>query len=100
MTAGRGAGRKKNKINAKDAKDKLLSQIGNWEFSKSLDIFENVHAVLMLTEWDEYKNIDWHEVSKKMVRPAWVFDSRSIIEKKNIINTKLNLWRVGDGTDE
>ena len=92
----------KQKRELEDSKENiLLSKAGNWKFSKSLfDIFNNVHAVLMLTEWDEYKNIDWHEVSKKMVRPAWVFDSRSIIEKKNIINTKLNLWRVGDGTDE
>ena len=91
----------KQKRELEDSKENiLLSKAGNWKFSKNLfDIFNNVHAVLMLTEWDEYKNIDWHEVSKKMVRPAWVFDSRSIIEKKNIINTKLNLWRVGDGTD-
>ena len=91
--------RKKNKINAKDAKDKLLSQIGNWEFSKSLDIFEGAHAILMLTEWEEYKNINWIEAAKQMANPAWVFDARSIINPKDIQDAKINLWRVGDGTD-
>ena len=85
----------------KDSKDhKLFSNNGNWQFSKSLNIFDNAHAVLLLTEWDEYKKIDWLKVSKKMMQPAWVFDSRCIIEKKNIIKTKLNVWRVGDGTDQ
>lgn len=77
---------------------RLISKNGNWKFSKSLNIFDEAHAVLMLTEWDEYKNIDWEDVSKRMVQPAWVFDSRSIIEPSKIRNTNLNLWRVGDGT--
>ena len=79
---------------------RLINKNGNWKFSKSLNIFDEAHAVLMLTEWDEYKNIDWEDVSKRMVQPAWVFDSRSIIEPSKIRNTKLNLWRVGDGTDQ
>ena len=79
---------------------KLFSKIGSWQFSSSLNIFNDAHAVLMLTEWNEYKKIDWLDVSKKMMHPAWIFDSRSIIEKDNIINTNLNLWRVGDGTDQ
>ena len=79
---------------------RLINKNGNWKFSKSLNIFDEAHAVLMLTEWDEYKNIDWEDVSKRMVQPAWVFDSRSIIEPSKIRNTNLKLWRVGDGTDQ
>jgi len=91
----------KQKRELEDSKDhKLFSNNGNWQFSKSLNIFDNAHAVLLLTEWDEYKKIDWLKVSKKMMQPAWVFDSRCIIEKKNIINSKLNIWKVGDGTDQ
>lgn len=31
---------------------------------------------------------------------AKLFESRSMIYKKNIINTNLKLWRVGDGVDQ
>ena len=79
---------------------KLFSKNGSWKFSKDLNIFDEAHAILMLTEWDEYKKIDWLEVSKKMVNQAWVFDARSIIEPSKIKNTTLNLWRVGDGTSK
>ena len=77
---------------------KLFSNKGYWEFSQHLNIFDDAHGVLMLTEWEEYKNIDWIEVSNKMVHPGWVFDARSIIEPGKIRATRLNLWRIGDGT--
>ena len=79
---------------------KLLNKTGKWKFSNNLNIFDQAHAVLMLTEWEEYKNIDWEDISKKMVNPAWVFDARSIIDPSKIENANLNLWRVGDGTSK
>ena len=79
--------------------NKTLGKSVDWEFSKSLNIFDNAHAVLLLTEWEEYKNINWKEVSKKMVHPGWVFDARSIIDPNKITAANLNFWRVGDGTD-
>ena len=54
----------------------------------------------MLTEWEEYKNINWENISKKMVNPAWVFDARSITEPNKVEKANLNLWRVGDGTSK
>ena len=62
-----------------------------------IEIFDNAHAVLILTEWEEYKNIDWINVSKKMVKPSWIFDARSIVEPRKVKEANLNFWRVGDG---
>ena len=76
----------------------IKSQIGQWRFSKSLNIFGDAHAILILTEWEEYKYINWHNVVKKMVKPSWVFDSRSIVNDKEIKKAGLNLWRLGDGS--
>ena len=59
---------------------------------------KNADAILILTEWDEYSNIDWHLASKLMRKPAWVFDARSIVDKKRIVSTDLNFWRIGDGS--
>ena len=72
--------------------------IGNWKFSKNLNIFDNAHAVLVLTEWDVYKNINWIDVAKKMVRPSWVFDARSIVNRDLIKKTGINMWSLGDGS--
>ena len=59
--------------------------------------FNNADAALILTEWDEYSNIDWSKASQKMRHPAWVFDSRSVINPEEVTNAGLNFWRIGDG---
>jgi UDPglucose 6-dehydrogenase len=78
----------------------LQNKFGQWRFSKNLDIFEESHAVLVLTEWEEYKNIKWDLVEKQMVKPSWVFDSRSIVNAKEVKEAGINLWRLGDGSQK
>ena len=71
---------------------------GSWQ--SALDIktaLKNSDAAVILTEWDEYSEINWNELASSMRKPAWVFDSRSVINPQNVINSGLNFWRVGDG---
>ena len=71
---------------------------GTWDFSKTIEnTFINSDAILILTEWEEYSRIDWAKAYKIMRKPAWVFDSRSIIDPKKVIAAGLNIWRIGDG---
>ena len=58
---------------------------------------EGADAILVLTEWEEYSKINWREISKKMRKPSWIFDARSIISPSDVIEQELNLWRIGDG---
>ncbi len=77
--------------------DSSKEKFGTWQFSENINIFDNAHAVLILTEWEEFKNINWIDVSKKMVPLSWVFDSRSILNPKELKEAGLNFWRIGDG---
>ena len=71
---------------------------GTWDFSNTIEkTFIDADAILILTEWEEYSRINWEEAYKKMRKPAWVFDSRSIIEPKRVISAGINIWRIGDG---
>ena len=78
----------------------LKNQLGQWRFSHNLNVFDNAHAVLVLTEWEEYRNIKWDYVVNKMVKPAWVFDSRSIVNVDLVKKANINLWRIGDGSQQ
>ena len=78
--------------------DNSNNNYGSWTFSKNLNIFDNAHAVLVLTEWEDYKNIEWVNVEKKMAKPAWVFDSRSIVDVDLVKKSGINLWYLGDGS--
>ena len=70
-----------------------------WEKSHlDNDFFDSLDAVIVLTEWDIYSEINWEQASKKMRSPAWVFDTRLIVDEEQVINSGLNFWRVGVGT--
>ena len=62
------------------------------------DGFKNADAILILTEWSEFSNLDWKYAYKVMRKPGWVFDSRSIVNPEKVIEANLKLWRIGDGS--
>ena len=62
------------------------------------DALKNVDAVLILTAWDEFFGLDWEYLASLMRSPAWVFDTRSVVNRREIINTDLNLWKLGEGS--
>tara|TARA_B100000989_G_scaffold59069_1_gene40236 strand:+ start:6641 stop:8077 length:1437 start_codon:yes stop_codon:yes gene_type:complete len=71
----------------------------NWEKITLLNnSFKDTDAVLILTEWEEYSEIDWQLVSNSMRHPSWVFDARSIVDPEKVLEANLKLWRVGDGS--
>tara|TARA_B100000945_G_scaffold59352_1_gene44122 strand:- start:1637 stop:1921 length:285 start_codon:yes stop_codon:yes gene_type:complete len=71
---------------------------GQWKMASSIpDALKNVDAVLILTDWDEFFGLDWNYLSSLMRSPAWVFDTRSVVNRKEIENTNLNLWKLGEG---
>ncbi len=37
------------------------------------------HAIAILTEWDEFKTYDWSSIYNNMLKPAFVFDGRNIL---------------------
>ena len=75
---------------------------GRWTFIstlENLENFKNVSAVIILTEWGEFREVNWKAIKTKMVSPGWVFDSRSIVNCKDVKDAGLNLWSLGDGRD-
>ena len=76
-----------------------FNEKGNWEFINDIDeSFFEADAIVILTEWEEYKNINWNLAERRMRKPAWIFDSRSLIEPKDIEKYNFKFWRIGDGS--
>lgn len=42
---------------------------------------ENAHAIAILTEWDEFLEYDWEKIYASVVKPAFVFDGRKLLNK-------------------
>ncbi|MBO8206804.1 nucleotide sugar dehydrogenase [Prochlorococcus marinus XMU1406] len=85
------------KNEGKDPKQKESNSF--WWFSKDYEeIFKNSDAIIILTEWEEYKTLNWKFYTNLMRKPSWIFDSRSIVNPKEMKNLGIKLWRIGDGT--
>ncbi len=70
-----------------------------WKMANSIqEALQNADAVLILTAWDEFFGLDWNYLASFMRKPAWIFDTRSVVNREEIKNTGLNLWKLGEGT--
>ncbi|MEO2127036.1 MAG: nucleotide sugar dehydrogenase [Christiangramia sp.] len=56
---------------------------------------EGAHAVAVLTEWDEFKELDWNEIYKKMLKPAFLFDGRKILDRKSKEAIGFDFYAIG-----
>ena len=80
-------------------KSQSFSGVGNWLSAHSVEeAVEGADAVVLLTEWSQYKSLDWQDLSRRMRRPAWVFDSRTIVDPDQVRSAGLRLWCVGNGS--
>tara|TARA_B100000963_G_scaffold353661_1_gene368775 strand:- start:2700 stop:4115 length:1416 start_codon:yes stop_codon:yes gene_type:complete len=61
----------------------------------SCDIIEDSHAVAILTEWEEFKNIDWESQFKKMRKPAFIFDGRNILNNNVMRDIGFKVYQLG-----
>ncbi len=67
-----------------------------WSFANSIiDSVKGSDAIVVITEWQEFKDMDWESLSKKMRSPSWLFDTRSICDIEEAKNHGFNIWRIG-----
>ncbi len=70
----------------------------NWSCSNSLyEAFVGTDAGIFITEWEEFQNLNWSKIAPQMRKPAWIFDTRSILEIEEVKNSGINIWQVGCG---
>ena len=81
----------------KDEKNKVRL-FGNYEYKQDiLDAVSNADAIIILTEWKYYENLNWLEISNLMRSPSWLFDTRGIVDEKLLEGSELKYWRLGVG---
>ena len=55
----------------------------------------DAHAVAVLTEWDEFKTVDFSKVYNQMLKPAFFFDGRNIINHANLKEIGFDVYAIG-----
>lgn len=49
-------------------------------FNNPYDACSTAHAVAVLTEWDEFNDYDWKRIYDSMLKPAFIFDGRNLLD--------------------
>lgn len=53
-------------------------------YSNAYEACKDSHAIAVLTEWDEFKQLDWNKIYDQMQKPAFVFDGRNLLDGDNL----------------
>jgi len=61
-----------------------------------MEASQDAHAIAVLTEWDEFKNYDWESIYEKMLKPAFVFDGRRILDNKKMEDIGFKFYKIGE----
>ena len=58
---------------------------------------KDTHAIAIMTEWDEFMTYDWNKIYDQMLKPAFVFDGRGILDNKALTEIGFNVYSIGKG---
>ncbi|MCJ7812197.1 nucleotide sugar dehydrogenase, partial [bacterium] len=79
-----------------NAKKELEGINGNFEFE--VDPYKaafNAHAIAIITEWDDYKTLDYKTIFQHMEKPAFIFDGRNILDHQRLFEMGFNVYPLG-----
>jgi UDPglucose 6-dehydrogenase len=52
-------------------------------------------AIAVMTEWKLYKELDYQKIYHSMVKPAFIFDGRNILNHQMLFNMGFNVFPIG-----
>ncbi len=56
---------------------------------------QDAHAIAILTEWSQFSELDYQAIYKTMVKPAFIFDGRNILDHKALYDIGFNVYAIG-----
>lgn len=88
----------KNDLVQKNQNLSSVSKVNNWEVCD--DLYETTigaDAIVILTNCEEFKNLNWSKITKNMRLPSWVFDTKGFSNTAEAEIFDMNIWSVGEG---
>jgi len=58
-------------------------------------VMDGAHAIVVATEWDEFVGYDYKKIFNGMMKPAFVFDGRNILEHEKLEKIGFYVYAVG-----
>lgn len=88
--------------------DRTLADLTGWHLSltdkkkvtispSAVEACKGAAAIVIATEWDEFKTLDWSAVYGEMSKPAFVFDGRLILDAPALRKIGFSVHQIGSG---
>lgn len=65
-------------------------------FQDPYEACKDAHAIAVLTEWDEFKTYDWQKIYDGMLKPAFVFDGRNLLDRSELEAIGFTYYAIGN----
>ncbi len=56
---------------------------------------KDAHAIAILTEWAQFAGLDYERIFASMVKPAFIFDGRNILDHQRLFEIGFNVYSIG-----
>mmetsp|Transcript_86277 Transcript_86277/g.279343 ORF Transcript_86277/g.279343 Transcript_86277/m.279343 type:complete len:491 (-) Transcript_86277:233-1705(-) len=63
--------------------------------SSPSEAVDGAHAIVVLTEWDEFKTLPYKEFHAKMMQPAYIFDGRNLLDHQSLEHLGFEVHAIG-----
>lgn len=63
----------------------------------AMDACIGAEGIVVATEWDEFKDLDWQAIYDSMQKPAFVFDGRLILDQRKLEKIGFQVRCIGRG---
>ncbi|XP_055909547.1 UDP-glucose 6-dehydrogenase [Eupeodes corollae] len=55
----------------------------------------DTHAIVLCTEWDEFVALDYKRIYQSMMKPAYIFDGRKILDHEKLLQIGFHVQTIG-----
>ena len=69
--------------------DRIIFEDDPYEAAKG------AHALALMTEWEQFKSLNYERIYESMVKPAFVFDGRNILDHRQLFEIGFNVYPIG-----
>jgi UDPglucose 6-dehydrogenase len=77
------------RINLKDVSEQVIFEPNPYDAARK------AHAIAILTEWSQFAELDYYAIHEGMIKPAFIFDGRNILDPKKLHAMGFNIYSVG-----
>ncbi|MBU8902676.1 MAG: nucleotide sugar dehydrogenase, partial [Victivallales bacterium] len=56
---------------------------------------EGAHAIAILTDWKEFRDLDFERLYASMEKPAFIFDGRNLLDHQKVFEIGFNVYPLG-----